>query len=124
MNDTFGHWIGDEVLKVVVKRCQNSIRNVDILGRYGGEEFTVVLPETPLSEASVIAERLRSQIGDNPISTNAGIVTVTASLGVASYSSEIEDFIELFRNADLALYNAKQEGRNRWHVYPETASIT
>ena len=124
VNDTFGHWIGDEVLKAVAKRCQNSIRNFDILGRYGGEEFTVVLPETSLSDASVIAERLRSQIGDNPISTDAGIVTVTASLGVASYSSEIEDFIELFRNADLALYNAKQEGRNRWQVYPEKASIT
>ncbi|MFN2235665.1 MAG: diguanylate cyclase [Anaerolineales bacterium] len=117
VNDTFGHAVGDEVLKALAERCQHNIRNVDVLGRYGGEEFVILLPETLLSEAMQITERLCTQISEYPIETSIGQVNLTASFGIACYSPDVKDLYVLLRNADIALYSAKRNGRNRFYAF-------
>ncbi len=92
MNDTYGHAIGDHVLCMVAERCVGNLREVDILGRYGGEEFVVLLPETNLASASIVAERLCRLIGDKPVETEKGPVSVTVSLGVAPLDDACESF--------------------------------
>jgi diguanylate cyclase (GGDEF)-like protein len=109
VNDTYGHAVGDQVLRVVAERCHESIRDIDILGRYGGEEFAITLPATDLSGAHSVAERLRRSIADVPIPTERGDITITISLGVASNT---QDVATLVNRADAAMYAAKQAGRN------------
>jgi diguanylate cyclase (GGDEF)-like protein len=116
VNDTYGHAIGDQVLRTVVKRCCENTRSVDILGRYGGEEFAIILPTTDLPTAHTVAERLRRCIADTPIPTEQGDLTITISLGVASSvqcDGHDEDVAFLLNRADAAMYAAKQAGRNR-----------
>jgi diguanylate cyclase (GGDEF)-like protein len=113
VNDTYGHAVGDQVLRVVAERCGESIRDIDILGRYGGEEFAIILPGTDLSGTPTMAERLRRSIADAPIPTDKGDLTVTISLGVASSAQDDEDAAALLNRADVAMYEAKQAGRNR-----------
>jgi len=113
VNDTYGHAIGDQVLRVVAERCGEGIRGIDILGRYGGEEFAVILPGTDLSGAHNMAERLRRSVADVPVPTDKGDLTVTISLGVASNVQDDADVAALLNRADAAMYAAKQTGRNR-----------
>ena len=112
INDKHGHRIGDQVLKMIAQQCKSEIREVDILGRYGGEEFVVLLPETPLVEAFQTAERLRQHIERQPIKTDKGEIPTTISLGVSSLTSETNNFAALIESADAAMYLAKQSGRN------------
>lgn len=119
VNDSFGHAVGDQVLRVVVERCKSNIREVDILARYGGEEFTIIMPEAGLSDVQRIAERLRKDIAKMPIPTTAGPVNLTVSLGAASLSSETPNLAKLIDNADFAMYKAKRIGRNYVCVYDE-----
>lgn len=113
VNDRYGHAIGDRVLRGIAASCRQVIRTVDSLGRLGGEEFAIILPETELAAAKVVAERLRQQIEEATIPTDSGTIKVTASLGVAVASSECRDVDTLLRDADDALYEAKSGGRNR-----------
>jgi diguanylate cyclase (GGDEF)-like protein len=113
INDSHGHAVGDEVLRSVAARCSEVIRDVDVLGRYGGEEFAVLLPETPLQGAVETAERLRAAIGDRGISTSVGDVAVTISAGAAELSPETVDVHALLDRADAAMLFAKRLGRNR-----------
>src|SRR5207302_1280079 len=114
VNDTFGHAVGDDVLRTVAERVRRTLRAVDILGRTGGEEFAVLLPGTVRDSASaVLAERIRRAVGDEPVPTPAGPVRVTISLGVASAGPDCSDLAALLRAADSALYDAKESGRNR-----------
>lgn len=113
VNDSFGHSVGDEVLVEVVRRCAGVIRESDVLGRYGGEEFAVVLPETGHVAATVLAERLRQHIAAEPVLTSAGPIPVTVSIGVAELTPEITEFHTLLDHADAALFLAKHRGRNR-----------
>ena len=112
-NDDYGHQQGDRVLKEVAKIFKSSLRSVDIPARYGGEEFAVILPETELKAASVIAERLRSKVEEYEFPGQDKPLHVTVSLGVAQYNEKIdktrEDFI---KRTDIALYKAKNDGRN------------
>jgi diguanylate cyclase (GGDEF)-like protein len=118
VNDTYGHQAGDEVLRVVADRCRAGLREVDLLGRYGGEEFVILLPETSPSGAKLVAERMCKGVGDNPIPTEYGDVHVTASLGVAGLNSPGEIGLEkLLGRADTAMYDAKNTGRNRSNVW-------
>lgn len=112
VNDTYGHATGDRVLEAVTARCEDALREVDIFGRYGGEEFAVLLPETPLEDAKGVAERLRHTAA-RPIETEEGALTVTISLGVAATRGDTADVQELLLRADRALYEAKNAGRNR-----------
>ncbi|AJE03190.1 diguanylate cyclase [Geobacter pickeringii] len=119
VNDTHGHHAGDQVLRGCAECVRHGIReNIDWLARYGGEEFIVVLPETDLSGALVVAERLRRQIEAHAVETRQGTITVTASFGVASFTppDQTEDLAvaeSLVECADNLLYVAKGEGRNR-----------
>jgi diguanylate cyclase (GGDEF)-like protein/PAS domain S-box-containing protein len=117
VNDTYGHATGDQVLRVVAKRVQEGIRTADTLGRYGGEEFAVLLPETDWVGAQTVAERLRQRIAEAKIEGLPIVVNVTISLGVAQLQEKISDVDILFDCADQALYAAKQAGRNRVMVY-------
>ena len=113
VNDTYGHAIGDQVLQGVAECCRQELRGVDVLGRYGGDEFAAVLPETGLPAACQVAERLRGSIAQRALDTKAGQVTVTVSLGVAVLDDEHLAPETLLDHADQALYVAKQSGRNR-----------
>jgi two-component system cell cycle response regulator len=125
INDTYGHAGGDAVLREATKRLQNQLRVYDSLGRYGGEEFLIVLPGCDAATAYAVAERLRTGMSAEPFTLREGPLQVTLSLGVATLpppqAQEItqnpaelaETLDRLVRTADLALYQAKQEGRNR-----------
>jgi diguanylate cyclase (GGDEF)-like protein len=120
VNDTYGHAIGDQILVIVANRLKTNLRNIDIVGRIGGEEFALVLPETTLDGGRQTAERIRQAISES-MSTSAGPVFVTVSGGVTGLtSSEIPDVpsFEIFlQHADQALYIAKQAGRNQVQIF-------
>lgn len=113
VNDTYGHGIGDAVLKTVASRLSRSLRDADLLGRYGGEEFVFLLPETELETAKdLIAERLREAIAGPGIETESGSIRVTVSVGVCGDPAGESSLTELLKGADAALYAAKRAGRN------------
>jgi diguanylate cyclase (GGDEF)-like protein len=114
VNDTHGHGVGDAVLRETAGLVTGGIRDCDSAFRYGGEEFAVLLPETPVEHASVIAERLRKAIREHTVQTEqAAGLTVTASMGVAEYGPTLANYGELVGLADKALYAAKRAGRDR-----------
>ncbi len=114
INDTHGHATGDEVLKAVSKLMSDSVRSTDLVARYGGEEFAVMMPETALDDALVFAEKIRSLLEAESISTQAGPLSVTVSIGVTSVPhSRVHSPKEMVISADRALYRAKKSGRNR-----------
>jgi len=113
VNDTYGHSTGDQVLNNVATLCSSNIRKVDILGRYGGDEFSLLLPETDTFTANSVAERLRTIVAESGVTVDDSLVKVTISLGVTRATSEIENLEALLQRADKALYIAKQGGRNR-----------
>lgn len=119
VNDTYGHIVGDGVLKTVAKICRENVRVIDLVARYGGEEFVVLLPQTPLSQTRETAERLRRMIGDQPLHVHEFAITLTASVGGTSLppGEEVspEDLIE---SVDQNLYAAKAQGRNCVVVVP------
>jgi len=111
INDTYGHQTGDEVLREISERCRKMLRSNDVLGRYGGEEFVIVFPETNIGEAAIVAERLRAAVAENPIQVGDTTLAATVSIGLAAYAPG-QDLEKLFQRADSALYTAKQDGRN------------
>jgi two-component system cell cycle response regulator len=115
INDTHGHDAGDDVLRNFSERLRKNVRGIDLVCRYGGEEFVVVLPDTSLSVASVIGERLRTRIaGDGfPIDDGQQAINVTISVGIAALESPDDTPETLIKRADRALYSAKRDGRNR-----------
>jgi len=121
VNDTYGHLAGDRVLRVVADRFKTQLRARDLLGRFGGEEFAVLLPRTTGAEAGRVAERLRGHIAGAPIAVGDArdetiLVSITVSVGVAELASSDQDLDELLAAADAALYQAKNAGRNRISV--------
>ena len=113
VNDTFGHTVGDAVLSEVSKRLSVPLRRYDAVGRYGGEEFLVALPECDLEQAAEIGERIRLSVASVPIETSAGDITVTVSIGAAATEEERGTIDQLIQRSDRALYEAKRQGRNR-----------
>ncbi len=124
VNDTYGHPVGDEVLKTVANVLKTEIRETDKAGRYGGEEFIIILPNTPLEHAVEVAERVRKAIESQrvPIENNGEKIElkITVSVGVSSLGIHGENFYELLQAADLALYKAKKEGKNQVQVLSKT----
>jgi len=114
INDDYGHQVGDSVLKEFSQLLQSQIRATDLLSRWGGEEFMLLLPEVDISAASHIAEKLRHSIENHPFSHGQAL---TASFGVAEVQSNQDSKREAIFNVDSALYQAKQDGRNRIIVY-------
>jgi diguanylate cyclase (GGDEF)-like protein len=117
INDTYGHLAGDSVLRESARRMRNNVRNYDAIGRYGGEEFLIVLPGCDEAGSMAQAERLRDSIGSNPIPTSVGEIGVTCSIGLSwSANTQPAATKSLLRLADAALYSAKRSGRNRVSV--------
>lgn len=114
VNDTYGHGVGDEVLRHFARVAQKAMRPEDFLARYGGEEFTAVCSAS-LEQAAKVAERVRTSIENTPAKTSAGEIKITASFGVAKYE-EGDTPESVKERADRALYRAKQSGRNRVEV--------
>nr|BFE29405.1 GGDEF domain-containing protein [Actinomadura rugatobispora] len=113
VNDTHGHLVGDEVLVGVATTLCGQLRDYDVVGRFGGEEFVVLLPGADTVEACRVAERLRGRVRRLAVPAEEGTVGVTISVGVALFRMHGQDLIELLAAADLALYRAKQSGRDR-----------
>lgn len=115
VNDTYGHNVGDEVLKDFSERLKNSVRSFDLIARYGGEEFVVILPDVSPDRAYMIAERLRRSIGNRPIScsTLEGSIEITTSIGGVIIKEGDHDIKDVLSRADKCLYKAKNTGRNR-----------
>ncbi|HEY4484846.1 MAG TPA: diguanylate cyclase, partial [Nitrospiria bacterium] len=119
VNDTLGHPTGDEVLKISSRCIRNCIRTIDVAARYGGEEFTVILPQTNKEDAHTIAERICSEIHhmELPFTKSDQRLTLSVSIGLATYPEDAENLEELIRNVDIALYAAKSQGKNRVVVF-------
>jgi diguanylate cyclase (GGDEF)-like protein len=121
VNDTYGHPIGDQVLQWVGRTLRDSCRVYDIPGRYGGEEFCVVLPQTRLGNTTIVAERMRTRLAESPLRFGENSLNVTASFGIAGVDCLPEDGIinpaTLIDRADRALYAAKHRGRNRIELW-------
>lgn len=128
INDTYGHLIGDQVLQKIASVCKDNLRSADLSGRFGGEEFVFLLPETSLHRpddasietkdldplpAQIVAERLREMVANTFIMTEMGKLSVTVSLGIAEYTPSISDIEKVIDLADRALLQAKSQGRNR-----------
>ncbi|MBO2445784.1 GGDEF domain-containing protein [Actinomadura barringtoniae] len=113
VNDTHGHLVGDQVLIGVASTLCSQLRDYDVVGRFGGEEFVVLLPGADTVEACRVAERLRGRVRRLAVPADEGTVGVTISVGVSLFRMHGEDLIELLAAADLALYRAKESGRDR-----------
>lgn len=117
LNDTYGHLVGDAILAAVARVAKDNIRQIDILGKYGGEEFCVILTETDVAEAGFVAERIRQAIQDSRVQAYDEVLSVTISIGIAGFPGDSQDLVSLVDKADQALYRAKGTGRNKVCVY-------
>lgn len=112
VNDNFGHDAGDAAIRHIAAICQESKRATDIVARLGGEEFAILMPETGLAGAVVLAERIRSRIAVNRLKADGGWLSLTVSIGAAERQLETADFDALLKISDQRLYDAKRAGRN------------
>lgn len=117
INDTYGHEAGDRLLKLTVQCIQSQLREADIVGRYGGDEFVALLPETPGSGAAGVAARIRQSIEATPLSIREKTARITVSIGVSSYPEHGNDFETIMKKADQALYASKRKGKNQVTVF-------
>ena len=115
INNTYGHLAGDAVLKGIAEVFRTQLRHYDVPARFGGEEFSILLPETSPEEAIEIAERIRREVAERAfdVETSSQPIRATVSIGVAAYPRDGQDANELIHQADLAVYRAKLQGRNR-----------
>lgn len=116
INDTYGHAAGDSALETIVRASLESLRESDVMGRLGGEEFAIILPETGLDAAQDVGERLLAHIAETPIPTTKGVIHCTSSLGVAQLAAKDSTIDDLLSRADEALFQAKSLGRNRIEI--------
>jgi diguanylate cyclase (GGDEF)-like protein len=119
VNDTYGHTTGDETLRSVAARLRDHIRHPDIIGRYGGEEFLIVLPNSEVKAAADQASRLCQQVRTMQIEANNHVLSVTISIGIAQFHVGQENWEGFLHRADEALYKAKDNGRDQWVVAEE-----
>ena len=115
INDCYGHNAGDLILQLIAQRMQINLRDIDIIGRWGGEEFICIMPDADINAACIIAERLCCYISDQPYVHDSQEIAITASIGIANFPVDGDSPDELFRIADSTLYEAKKNGRNRIH---------
>ena len=125
VNDIYGHEAGDFALQQVAEVMKSSLREIDLLGRLGGEEFAALLPNTTLEDALLSAERVRETIANMSLEISGQILskTITISVGVATITDGMSGIDELLRKADIALYRAKNNGRNCVSVYQENQTL-
>lgn len=116
VNDTYGHDIGDLVLKTVARSCREQLRNIDVIGRYGGDEFVILLIETNSEAARGVAERVRLHVSGVPSETDRGPISATVSIGISFLDADTPNLDALLSQADKAMYSAKKAGRNKVKV--------
>lgn len=119
-NDNYGHLVGDAILREITRTIKESIRQVDFMGRYGGEELSTVLTETDKDQARIACERIRQAIESRRFTVYDEDLKVTISIGISTFPNDATDNLTLIDKADKALYQAKQAGRNRVCVYDES----
>jgi diguanylate cyclase (GGDEF)-like protein len=129
VNDTYGHLVGDKALRAVTDALRNHLRGYDLAGRFGGEEFAILLPHASEADATSVAERLRAHVAAMVIPVDdgdesAGHVRVTISVGVAALDGSNRELTDMMAAADSALYYAKETGRNKTHVIPAAAQAS
>ncbi len=117
VNDTYGHQAGDEVIRTCARILLDSIRTTDIAGRYGGEEFGIILPDTSASDSRILAERLRTRIQQSAVEFEGHTIPFTISLGLADFHADMPDHAEWISHSDRALYQAKEGGRNQSVIF-------
>ncbi len=122
VNDTHGHLGGDEVLKKIARCIDHKLRDSDVLGRYGGEEFLALLPQTGEAQAIVLAQRLRKTVEEVMTPFDDGEIRVTISLGVIEYRQDMKTHLQMIHEADIALYHSKTNGRNAVSCYRNNQS--
>ena len=114
VNDSHGHQIGDLVLKQFSKRIRQNTRGIDLAIRFGGEEFVIIMPETSMDQALVVAERLRNRIATEPFRVSEDLsIAITTSIGLGSFEDIHDTSEKILARADQALYQAKRNGRNQ-----------
>lgn len=123
INDEFGHVFGDKVLKHLSEICTKEIRNIDFFARYGGEEFIIILPDSDLNGAIETAKRIQQSLTDQRLKFEDKDVPLTVSIGISTVTSKHENFEQLIKDADIAMYKAKTNGRNRIEIADETNTI-
>jgi len=119
VNDTYGHMVGDEVIRHLSALIREHVRETDVSGRYGGEEFVILLADTPLKNAYIFAERLRKEVEQAVVKYNDIEVNYTISLGVAEVEPCIKNYEAWIECADAALYHSKENGRNKVSLHPK-----
>jgi len=117
VNDTYGHTVGDDVIRHLSTLIRQHVRETDISGRYGGEEFVILLADTPLENAQIFAERLRKEVAQSTVKHNDIDLSYTISLGIAEIDKSIKSYEEWIEHADDALYCSKESGRNKVSVH-------
>jgi diguanylate cyclase (GGDEF)-like protein len=122
VNDTLGHDVGDLLLQEVATRLKSCTREVDTVARLAGDEFTIILSQTPKKKAVGVAERILEEL-QKPFSINNNQVMVTTSIGIALYSEHGPDSETLMKYADKAMYQAKKHGKNNYRIYKATPEI-
>ncbi len=120
VNDTYGHLAGDEILKNVAETIKKQLRTSDAMGRYGGEEFLILLPETCLESAASLSQRLRISIEKMTTKDKDISIKITISLGVVQFRPDIKNYLQMIHEADVALYHSKHNGRNAVTQYKMT----
>ncbi|MCP4114151.1 MAG: diguanylate cyclase [Desulfobacteraceae bacterium] len=124
VNDTYGHLAGDEILRKVSENIKNHLRGTDIFGRYGGEEFFMLLPDTGKAAAATLANRIRKAVEQQTVPYGNEEVQVTISIGVVQFRPDMEDFLQMMHEADIAMYHSKKNGRNTVTEYKITGCRT
>ena len=122
-NDTHGHAAGDEAIRALTATVAEAIRSTDIFGRFGGGEFFLILPETPLGDAQRVLDKLRLRVAENPVQAGTALVPMTVSIGLATVSGYDADVSGTINRAEQALHQAKSEGRNRVVTVMSTGTI-
>lgn len=123
INDQYGHAAGDTVLQTVCERWRAVLRNVDLLGRIGGEEFAILLPDSDWEATQIVAERLRASVADEPIYSMSHEICCTVSGGITMVGAEDQSVQDALRRADDALYRAKHQGRNRMEASEQNETL-
>jgi diguanylate cyclase (GGDEF)-like protein len=117
VNDTYGHTTGDKMLQKIVKCCKQNVRQMDIFGRYGGDEFVVILPDTTMEQAELVAKRLNARVFTNTELLDECPIQLSISVGISFLEDKEQTLTQLINQADEAMYIAKKSGRNRINLY-------
>ena len=123
INDRHGHPVGDQALRHVAALLQSAMRTSDHLGRFGGEEFVLLLPNTPMNQAETVAEKIRDLLHRSPLDAEATSIPLSVSIGVAQWRENVEDISRVLSRADAALFQAKVQGRNRVVAALDVAAV-